>query len=93
VAYMEIIEGIGLTLPHLIMIATFGFGLIIAAKDFRIAAMIWLLMFMGEFIMFFEYDSTALENWQPALIGMMLSMVILILLLFTSYSQKTRGII
>lgn len=92
-AFLEIIEGVGLTLPHIIMIGTFGFGLIIAAKEFKIAAMVWTLMFMGEFIMFYQYDSTATTNWYPALIAFMISIVLLILMLFGSYSKKARSII
>ncbi len=92
-AYIEIIEGIGLELVHLVLIGTFGFGLIIAAKDFRIAMMIWMMLFMGEFILFYQLDSAAIESWRLCLIAFMLSLVLLILSLFNSYAAKTRGMI
>lgn len=92
-AYIEIIEGVGLELAHLVLIGTFGFGLIIAAKDFRIAIMIWMMMFMGEFILFFQLDSAAKNSWYPCLVAFMLSLVLLVLSLFNSYAAKTRGMI
>jgi len=92
-AYIEIIEGVGLTVAQLVLIGTFGFGLIIAAKDIRISIMVWVLLFMSEFILFYEMNSAAVADWQAALVAFLISIVLLILMMYNSYSKSMRNIV
>jgi hypothetical protein len=85
-AWDTIITGsLGVSISQLVMIGTFFFGLIIAAKNFKIAAMIWVVMFFGEFTMFYLQDQTAVANWQQPLVAWFIGMVFMCLVLLTSY--------
>jgi uncharacterized membrane protein YccC len=77
-------NGLGIGPPQLFMIATFFFGLIICAKNYKIGAMIWTIMYFTQFILFYELFPDTLY-WVQALTAWFIAMVFMFLLLFLGF--------
>jgi hypothetical protein len=85
-SWETIITGsLGVSISQLVMIGTFFFGLIIAAKNFKIAAMVWVTMFFGEFVAFYLVDHANTMNWEQPMIAWFIGMVFMTIVLLTSY--------
>jgi len=88
-----IVDSLGVGLPQLILIATFFFGLIICAKDYKIGAMIWTILFLAEFVIFYQYSIG--YDWVQPLVAWFVSIVLMMLLMFMGFwnYEDTRKII
>ena len=88
-----IVDSLGVGLPQLLLIAVFFFGLIICAKDYKIGAMIWTILYLVLFVIFHEYSTG--YDWVQPLIAWFVSIVFMMLLLFMGFwnYEDTRKII
>ena len=84
-----ITSNLGMGLEDLILFGTALSCIIPAIKDVRIGVMAALIMFTGEFVMFYELGM----NYIKALILVFVSVVILALSLLIGYQKSTRWVI
>jgi hypothetical protein len=77
-------NGLGVGIPQILLIATFFFGLIICAKNYKIGAMIWTILFFAQFVLFYElFPGT--YYWVQALTAWFIALVLMFLLLFFGF--------
>lgn len=77
-------NGLGVSAPQVLLIATFFFGLIVCAKNYKIGAMIWTTLFFAEFVLFYEFFPNDLM-WVQPLTAWFISMVLMFLLMFFGF--------
>jgi len=83
-------SGLGLSLVDIILLITAGGALITAVEDVRIGIMCATMLFLSEFIIFYELGY---DDYYKPLIVMMLCVVLLIISLMISYPKNNRLIV
>lgn len=86
----ELYSGLGIGLIDVIILLTALGAILLAVAEMRIALMCAVLLFMGEFIIFYEMGYS--DFYKP-LICMLLSIVLLILSLIISSPRSSRMVV
>lgn len=87
---IELYSGLGLSLVDVLVIMTALGSLLLAVAELRVALMCAILLFLSEFIIFYE---VGMADYYKPLMVMMLTMVILIISLMIGHSKTSRLVI
>ena len=85
-----LVNNLHIGIENLLLLFTALGCIIIGAKDLRIAIMVAIILFMAEFIVFYQLAL----NWQFAALAFLMTIVFLSLALLITYKkQSTFGVI